>query len=229
MRGAASLLLSCVLLSSSLGASLRAQGGDAAVYAVAYVEFVPTAGRMVAAAFKQYQDASRKEDGFVGVELREQVGRPGVYTVIEAWRDQRAFDAHAAAAHTRQYQDALTPLRVAGYDQRPYKPLSVSPARDGSAQAVHVVAHVDIGQGGQVNAPMLLTAFAEKSRAEQGNLRFDVLQHMTRANHFTVVEVWRDQKALDAHRAAAHTREYRDVLQQVTGSPLDERFFKGVE
>jgi quinol monooxygenase YgiN len=50
-----------------------------------------------------------------------------------------------------------------------------------------------------------------------------------RANHFTVVEVWQDQKALDAHRAAAHTKEYRDTLQPVSGSPLDERWYKGVE
>ena len=31
-----------------------------------------------------------------------------------------------------------------------------------------------------------------------------------RANHFTVVEAWQNQKALDDHAAAAHTRQYRD-------------------
>ena len=112
------------------------------------------------------------------------------------------------------------------------KTLSVGSARDGSGQSVHVVAHVDIGAGAGAapfDAPALLRRLAEASRAEQGCLRFDVLQHAMRANHFTVVEVWQDQKALDAHRAAAHTKEYRDLLQPVSGSPLDERWYKGVE
>ena len=50
-----------------------------------------------------------------------------------------------------------------------------------------------------------------------------------RANHFTVIETWRNQKALDAHAAAAHTRQYRDELQPMTGSPLDERVHKPLE
>jgi quinol monooxygenase YgiN len=50
-----------------------------------------------------------------------------------------------------------------------------------------------------------------------------------RANHFTVIEVWRDQKAFDAHVAAAHTKKYRDDLQPMTGSPLDERAYQVVD
>ena len=46
------------------------------------------------------------------------------------------------------------------------------------------------------------------------------------ANHFTVIETWRDQAALDAHVAAAHTKQYRDDVLPLTGSPLDERVFK---
>ena len=50
-----------------------------------------------------------------------------------------------------------------------------------------------------------------------------------RGNHFTVIEGWRNQQALDAHVAAAHTRQYRDAIQPMTGSPLDERVFKAIE
>ena len=75
----------------------------------------------------------------------------------------------------------------------------------------------------------MLKDLAEASRKEAGNVRFDVVQHTMRANHFTVVEVWRDQKALDAHVAAPHTRQYRDTLQPMTGSPLDERVYKAID
>lgn len=50
-----------------------------------------------------------------------------------------------------------------------------------------------------------------------------------RANHFTVVEVWADQQALDRHAAAAHTKHYRDEVQPVSGSPLDERAYRRIE
>jgi quinol monooxygenase YgiN len=94
-------------------------------------------------------------------------------------------------------------------------------------QVVYVVSHVDVAPNPQV--PVLLRQLADASRKEAGNLRFDVLQHTMRANHFTVIEAWRNQQALDAHVAAAHTKQYRDTLQPLTGSPLDERTFRAVE
>jgi quinol monooxygenase YgiN len=67
---------------------------------------------------------------------------------------------------------------------------------------------------------------AEAGRKESGNLRFDVLQNGKRLNHFTIVEIWQTQEALDAHAVSAVTREYRDTIQPVLGSPFDERLFK---
>ena len=231
MRNAAVLLFSLFVLSSSLSAPLGAQAAaDPTVYSVTYAEVAGSSSGAMANAFKQYNEASRKEDGYVRFDLREQLGRPGVFNVVEAWRDQKAFDAHAAAAHTKRYQDAIRPIRVAGYDERPYKPFTLAPPREGSDQAVHVVSHVDIaGNAAQGEAPGVLRKLAETSRAEPGCLRFDVLQHAMRANHYTIIEVWQDQKSIDAHRAAAHTKAYRDVLQPMSGSPLDERWYKGVE
>ena len=65
--------------------------------------------------------------------------------------------------------------------------------------------------------------------ADPAVLDLDIVQHSMRANHFTVIEGWRNQQALDAHVAAAHTRQYRDAIQPMTGSPLDERVFKAIE
>jgi quinol monooxygenase YgiN len=94
------------------------------------------------------------------------------------------------------------------------------------AGGVAVISHVDVTPNPKVAE--LLNRLADASRKESGNLRFDVYQHTMRANHFTVVEVWSGQPALDAHVAAAHTRQYRDDLQPFTGSPLDERAFAPV-
>ena len=221
-----------VLTLVGLGIQVHAQApADTAVHAVSYVDVQPSARASMVAAFKQYRDTSRKDDGFVRFDLLEQVGWPGHFAVVETWRDQKAFDTHEMAAHVKQYRDAFQPIRVSGYDQRPYKTLTVAPQRAaGNAETVFIVAHVDIaGQGAQAEAPGLLRRLAEASRKEPGNVRFDVLQHAMRANHYTVVEAWQSQNAHAAHAAAVHTREYRDVLQPITGSPLDERLYKAVE
>ncbi len=202
---------------------------DTTFYAVAYVDVMPASKAAAAAAFKQYRDASRKEEGFVRFEFFEQGGRPGRLAIIETWANPKAFDAHTAAAHTKEWRSKLDPIRVSDYDQRPYKTLSLGSApAAANDRATYVITHVDIGGQG-TNAADLLKRLAETSRKEEGNLRFDVLQHSMRANHFTVVEAWQSQKAQDAHAAAAHTRQYRDGLAPISGSPLDERIYKVAE
>jgi quinol monooxygenase YgiN len=229
LRSLSGLALGGLLLVSTLSA----QGGgpsapaDGTFYAVSYVEAMASAKATAVASLKQYREASRKEDGFIRVDVFEQAGWPAHFVIVEAWRDQKAFDAHAAAAQ-KSLIDALQSVRASGFDLRPYKTLSVgaSPAAP-NGRAVSVVSHVDVAPNPQT--PVLLKNLAEASRKDEGNVRFDVLQHTMRANHFTVIETWRDQKALDAHVAAAHTRQYRDELQPTTGSPLDERAYKAIE
>jgi quinol monooxygenase YgiN len=222
------LLLLSTWLASGLGLQAPPDAPvDKTFYAVSYVETRSSSTKPAIDALHAYRDTSRKVDGFVRIEFFEQVGRPGHFAVYETWRDQPAFDARDAAIQ-KQLLTALQPIRVSDYDQRPYKTVTV--ARESSPpdrQTVYVIAHVDVTPNPQV--PVMLRALAEASRKEPGNLRFDVTQHMMRANHFTVVEAWRNQQALDAHVAAAHTRQYRDTLQPMTGSPLDERVFKAIE
>jgi quinol monooxygenase YgiN len=200
-----------------------APAADAVYHAVAYVETAASAAPAASRALAAYRDAAMRLEGCLRVEVLEQVGRPGHWVVLESWRDQKAFDARDSGPKAR-LTEALAPIRVSGYDERPYKTVSTAQPREAGGAAVSVVAHVDVAPNPAV-APML-ARLAETSRQEAGNLRFDVLQHMMRDNHFTVVETWRDQAALDAHVAASHTKRYRDELQPMTGSPLDERVFK---
>jgi quinol monooxygenase YgiN len=213
------------LLFSTLMLGVQAPA-DTAFYAVAYVDVAPASKAAAVAAFKQYRDASRKEEGFVRFELFEQPSRPGHLSLIETWGSAKAYDAHAAAANMKEWRTKLDGIRISDYDQRPYKTLTLgSPAPAANDRATYVITHVDIGGQG-TNAADLLKRLAEASRKEDGNVRFDVLQHTMRANHFTVIEAWQNPKALDSHAAATHTRQYRDGLAPISGSPLDERIYK---
>jgi quinol monooxygenase YgiN len=218
MRG----LFTAVLLSATLAAQTPAP--DATFYAVSYVETSAASTKDAATALRAFHDATVKQDGCTSVEAFEQIGRPGHWVLIETWRDQKAFDARDASVQQRLV-DSTKAIRISGLDQRPYKTIAVAPARGAAGGgAVSVISHVDVAPNPAV-APML-AKLAQASRQEPGNLRFDVLQHTMRANHFTVIETWRDQAALDAHATAAHTKQYRDDVLPLTGSPLDERVFK---
>ena len=197
------------------------------VFAVGYVETMAIQADAAGAALARYRAAVERQPGCVGVELFAQTGRPGHFAVLETWRDQAAFDGRDAAAK-RQLMEALGPIRISDYDERPYKSLTSAPAKTATPDArnAFVVAHVDVAPN--TAAPMLLQQLADASRQEPGNLRFDVLQHAMRGNHFTVVEQWRNQDALDAHVGTPHARAYRDALQPLTGSPLDERVYTAI-
>jgi quinol monooxygenase YgiN len=96
----------------------------------------------------------------------------------------------------------------------------------GSAAAeepLYVVTHVDAMPKFTAAASELLKQFAGDSRNDAGAVRIEVLEEVSRPNHSTVVEVWRDRKAYDEHLAADHTRAYRAKLQPMLGSPFDER------
>jgi quinol monooxygenase YgiN len=204
------------------GQGAPATAGDATRYAVAYVEVEPSAVASTRAAFDAYRSASRGELGFIDLELFQQLGKPGQLVIVETWRDQATIEGHAKAASTTRFRAALAPIRVSGYDERPYKAFAVKAMTEpNSRDPVYVVTHVDVGPPGDATA--LMRQLADESRAEPGCLRFDVLQHAARANHFTIIEAWRDLQARDNHAAAAHTRQYREALQPMIGSPLDER------
>ena len=196
----------------------------APVFAVGYVETQAGEAAAGGAALARYRQALERQPGCLGVELFAQTDRPGHFAVVETWKDQAGFDGRDTAAK-RELMESLARIRVSDYDERPYKPLTLAAAKTAGADArnAFVVAHVDVAPNTQ--APMLLQQLADASRQEAGNLRFDVLQHAMRGNHFTIIEQWRNQDALDAHVATAHARAYRDALQPLTGSPLDERVY----
>ena len=177
---------------------------------------------------RAYRELGR-DNGIVRIEFFEQVGRTAHFSIIETWADNKAFEAHSASARTKDFRSKIDSMRLSDYDQRPYKTLAVGPARNAASDhGSFVITHVDIGGQG-TNAADLLKRLAEASRKEEGNLRFDVMQHTMRANHFTVIEEWQSAKGVDSHAAAAHTKEYRNSLAPIAGSPLDERLYKLVE
>jgi quinol monooxygenase YgiN len=94
---------------------------------------------------------------------------------------------------------------------------------------LYVVTHVDLTPPYIVDGTTLLLKFAADTRKEKGVVRFELLQEPGRKNHFTIVSVWEDQAAFDAHLAADHTKQFREKIQPMLGGPLDERLHSNLQ
>src|SRR5207249_3404175 len=99
-----------------------------------------------------------------------------------------------------------------------------APAQDDAT--AYLVTYIDALPAAESQSATLLKQLADASRKDAGNVRFDVLQQTARTNHFTVVEVWTDQKSSDAHELTAHGRQYRSDLAPMIGALYDQRFYK---
>ena len=217
------LWLTVVMLSARVFAQAPA---DTTFYSVSYIEVKPASRVVAIGKLKQFRDLARQDKNNIRVELFEQADRPAHFAIVETWKTAAAYDA--MTAQRKQLADSLEAMRLSGWDSRPYKTLSVaSGTAEASAKSIYVITHVDVSPDPKIAE--LLTALATSSRLDEGNIRFDVLLHTMRSNHFEVIETWQSQRALDNHAAAAHTRKYRDDLQSALGSPLDERIYKAIE
>lgn len=87
----------------------------------------------------------------------------------------------------------------------------------------YVVTHVDVIPDHTKQAEELLKRYAAESRKQRGVVRFEVQQELALPNHFTIVEVWQNRQAFEAHQGAGYSRRFREDLQPLRGAPLDQR------
>lgn len=86
---------------------------------------------------------------------------------------------------------------------------------------VFSVAYIEVKPSMTEQAMALLKGHAEQSRAQDGNLRFQLLQRTGRPNHFAVLDAWQSRSHQEKHAAA--TKAFRKELDAMLYSPYDER------
>jgi quinol monooxygenase YgiN len=233
---------------------------DKPYFVVTYIEVAPKSAARAADLIKAQSTAGRKEPGNLRFEALQRIGRTNHFMILEAWADKDARNAHAKAAHTLAFRKALQPHLYNPYDERPHVGLdAVDPAKikQATASTLFVVTHVDIippeqfapckrqvSESGPCGNDLVL-AMVKASRKHAGNLRLDVLTQANRTNHMTLVEMWSDAGAQEAHEVTSDIKNFRDGLfaippgsgvpadplflfNPLTGSLYDERFYKAI-
>jgi len=59
----------------------------------------------------------------------------------------------------------------------------------------------------------LLSAMVKPSKAEDGCLFYEIVQYENNRKKFMAIETWRDEKALDGHKASAHYKVYKSSYE----------------
>jgi len=102
----------------------KSESQPGAIYVVTHVDVIPAGKDDCMAALKAMSVDTANDSGNISYEVLQQSNRGNHFTVIEAWTNRKALDAHAMAAHTRAFREKISPVAGALYDERIYKALN---------------------------------------------------------------------------------------------------------
>jgi quinol monooxygenase YgiN len=220
-----------VIAATSVVASLMgvpAMAQETTAYVVSYIETMPANEDQAARLIEGYAANGRKAPGALQFEALQRIDRPNQFAMLTTWKDQKAAESFAASDTTKQFHDKLQPFLSAPQDDRPSTGLDIGPVHDakgGHKSLVYAVTHVDLIPPKKDEGIAALKDNMGPSRADPGNVRYDLLQQDSRANHFTLVEIWTSHKALEAHEVTPHTRKLRELLFPMGGALYDQRLY----
>ena len=217
-------------------ASARAQvpgtqvPGTQAPRVITYIEVMPSSADTAVGILRRGAAASRKETGNLRYEILQHAERRGELAILEAWSDAKALAAHDDGATAKVLRGELNPLRIGYYDGRLETAIDIdAAAAQAGKDSIYVATHVDVTGQFKDDAIAMMKKLAAESRKQAGSERFELWQQNNRLNHFTMVEVWKDQGALDAHNASAPAREFRELLGHMMGALYDDRRYRNLE
>lgn len=200
------------------------------IYSVTYVEVLPTAKADAVTLLRRYREAVQKEGGNLRCEVVQRIDQSHQFAILEIWKDQAAFEAHSKGTNTIETREKIAAIRNAPTDERVHSALTVGRIDAPTVRGgIYVATHVDVIPPRKDDGVAALKRLGEDSRRDPDNLRFEVVQQISRPNHFTVIEIWRDAKAVETHSMAAPTREFRDKLATMTGALYDERIYRAID
>jgi quinol monooxygenase YgiN len=126
LAAVAAIALFALTLAPSRAAFARPQSAPTAstaslkdaLFVVSHVDLIPDALPTAKPALQQYVADSRKDPGALRIELLEQTDRPNHFTIVSVWASEKAYNAHLAAAHTREFRAKIQPGLGSPFDER---------------------------------------------------------------------------------------------------------------
>lgn len=106
-----------------VGVLFAQQKAEPQLHVVTYVDVYPNFAADTAKLLKQFAADNRKDAGFVSFEALRDVARANHFAIVEVWQNQKAYDAHLAAPHSKSFRDQLQKGLGSPFDERLYNSL----------------------------------------------------------------------------------------------------------
>jgi quinol monooxygenase YgiN len=112
-------ILSFVFLVSGLGAEDQSEP----VTIVSHVDikpdaYMPQAQENAGRLFRAETAATKQDAGLVSYVVLQEIGATNHFTIVETWRDAKAYQMHVGSKHTVQFRDEIQPFLGSPFDSR---------------------------------------------------------------------------------------------------------------
>jgi quinol monooxygenase YgiN len=114
---------------------------DTFIYATSYIEVAPADTAAASGILVRLAEATREEAGLVNFEIAQRILPTSHFVIFGAWKDRQAYDAHLAAAHTKQATAALAPQLIAPIDTQTDTQIVAQDLRASPAGTVFGITH----------------------------------------------------------------------------------------
>jgi quinol monooxygenase YgiN len=91
---------------------------SAPIIFVIHIDVMPPFTKPTTKLLLEYQKESAKDAGVKRIEVFQQNGRLNHFSVVEEWENQKAYDSHISAEHTRKFRTDLQPMLGSPFDER---------------------------------------------------------------------------------------------------------------
>ena len=221
---ALALLLTCGVTS---GVEIK----TGAVAAITFIEVRVEVRGHAGGVLRQQANASHEHQVSPGpVMSLQEISRPERFVVLER---EPPDVLTARGRETRALIESLTDDLAAPPDQRlnrEFDEIATAPSPRVDARAnFYVVTHVDIAPPDQFRIETALRKLAAAARQSDGNLGFEILQQIDRPNHFNLISAWIGESPFRTFTSSATSRQFRQTIGPLLGSPYDERLFRRVD
>jgi quinol monooxygenase YgiN len=106
-----------------MGALFAQQKAEPQVHVVTYVDVYPNFAADTAKLLQQFAADNRKDAGFVRFEALRDVARANHFAIVEVWQNQKAYEAHLTAPHSKAFREQLQMGLGSPFDERLYNAL----------------------------------------------------------------------------------------------------------
>lgn len=94
---------------------------------------------------------------------------------------------------------------------------------------IKIIARNTVLEGKKEEFISLVKELVEKSRAEEGNISYDLWEDIKNPNVLTFIEEWKDQRAIEIHNATEHfTRIVPQIHELVEAEGSEVRLYSQV-